>query len=274
MSNVWAVAMVRDEEDIVEATVRQMARQVDWLLVADNGSTDGTRGILDRLAVELDDRLIVVDDPDPAYYQSFKMTRLARVAVEHDATWVVPFDADEWWYCPHAARIADWLEGQAQKVTGVTADIYDHVVTELDNQRVGYPARMGWRRVDKLPLHKMAGRAAPGMVIEQGNHHVRFDGGATAAAARRGLVVRHFPYRSAEQLIRKVRNGAAAYAATEGLAPDAGAHWRKWGAYTDDQIRQVFADWYSRGNPRAPHTTSGGDVLEPLIFDPAPVSGP
>ena len=39
--------MVKDEADIVAATRRADAGQVDHVLVADNGSTDGTAAILD-----------------------------------------------------------------------------------------------------------------------------------------------------------------------------------------------------------------------------------
>lgn len=272
MTNVWAVSMVRDEEDVLEATVRNMAGQVDGLIVSDNGSVDGTRDLLARLGAELPVPLVVVDDPEPGYYQSAKMTGLARRAVtEFGATWVVPFDADEWWYCVQPMRIADWLESRVSaRTTGVTAAIYDHVATGEDNPAVGYPDRMPWRRQHRLPLHKMAGRGDPRMVVTQGNHHVRFDDGATVAQAQRGLEVRHFPYRCVAQLIRKVRNGAAAYAATVGLPEDAGAHWRKWGRFSDEQIKDVFLDWYFHPQPRSPRMTSGGDVLPPLVYDPAP----
>jgi hypothetical protein len=40
---VVAVSMVRDEEDIVGATVAHMRSQVDHVIVADNLSTDRTR---------------------------------------------------------------------------------------------------------------------------------------------------------------------------------------------------------------------------------------
>jgi len=100
-----AVTMVRDEADIVEATVRHMLTQVDVVIVADNRSVDGTREILEGLPVHL------LNDPERGYYQSEKMARLAHMArVEHGADWVVPFDADEWWYSPHG-RIGDVLEG-------------------------------------------------------------------------------------------------------------------------------------------------------------------
>lgn len=272
MSNVWGVSMMRDELDIVATTVPHMLTQVDRLIVADNLSSDGTGDYLDLLAEQVGpERLIVVSDPEPAYYQAEKMTKLARQAIEMGATWVVPFDADEWWYSPFHPRVADALEAMPSRVTGATADIYDHVATALDDTTQPPELRYGWRRVEKLPLHKMAGRAHPSLVVTQGNHHVRFDDGATSARAiEHRLVIRHFPYRSVGQFIQKVRNGAAAYAAAEGLALDAGAHWRKWGQYTDEELVAVFTDWYWRDNPRDRHVASNGDVLPPLIFDPAP----
>src|SRR5690242_16616279 len=99
-ATTFAVAMVKDEADIVADTVEATLREVDAMIVADNGSTDGTREILADLPVT------VIDDPDPAYYQSVKMTELAAQAADAGADWVLPIDADERWYSPHG-RIAD-----------------------------------------------------------------------------------------------------------------------------------------------------------------------
>jgi glycosyltransferase involved in cell wall biosynthesis len=251
---VVAVCMAKDEADIIGASVAHMLTQVDRVIVADNGSTDGTRAILDQLDVDL------LDDPDVAYLQSEKTTALAQIArSDHHADWIVPFDADEVWYSPFG-RIADVLEGIEPQWLVAAARLYDHVATAQDPDDPDPVGRIGWRRPDPVPLPKVACRWRDDLTIEQGNHGARYDGGATI---RDGLlVVRHFPYRSAEQFVRKARNGAAAYNATN-LPPEVGAHWRQYGAiaeaHGDDACADIFRTWFWSADPEQ----------DQLIFDTA-----
>ena len=267
MTCVAGVAMVRDEADIVEATVRQMARNVDFLIVADNRSADGTREILDELADELP--LTVVDDPDPGYHQSRKMSDLAHLAGRHGADWIVPFDADEWWYCTFGP-IKEHLAGIGDGMMLVTAELYDHVATGLDGTDRDPTVRLAWRRQQPLPLPKVACRYRHDLTVHQGNHGASYGGIIPASVPM--LVVRHFPYRSIEQFVRKVRNGAEAYRATS-LPADVGAHWRQWGDLLDQQgedaVVEIFRRWYWRADPRTPVTVSG-ETQPPLVLDPVP----
>lgn len=243
---VIAISMARDEADVIEETVGHMLTQVDRVIVADNGSTDGTRDILERLGVD------VVDDPDPAYFQSRKMTGLARAAARLGAEWIIPFDSDEVWYSPFG-RIADVLD-EFPAASVATAALYDHVATALDP--AGPPVSvMGWRRREAAPLPKVACRPVMPVTIHQGNHGA--DYGQTVENL---LVVRHYPYRSAEQMIRKARNGAGAYAATD-LPEDVGKHWRDYGRLSDEQIADTFRRWFWIPAPEADSS---------LIYDPAP----
>lgn len=263
----FGISMVKDEADIIEGTLRHMASEVDRLIVADNGSTDGTREILDRLAGELP--MDVVDDPDPAYYQSQKMTDLANLAYvdaysryREPAVWVVPFDADEiWWHA--AGRIADVLANVAElhpTVNVTFAELRNHFRTALDVDDPDPFRSMVWRQREAAPLGKVAIKWEPGAVIHQGNHGAHIPSGRVDLTV---LNVGHFPYRSAEQFVRKALNGAAAYRAAD-LPEDMGAHWRAYGQIHDlygrEALEGVFREHFWHLSP-----TDAG-----LVNDPAP----
>jgi hypothetical protein len=243
-ARVYAVTMVRDEADIVAATVGHMAAQVDRVIVADNGSADGTRDILAGLDC------VVIDDPERGYYQSRKMSALAEDAREMGAEWVVPFDADEVWTSPFGT-VGDALRAIGDDYLAAAAELHDHVPTGIDPDLTDPIARIRWRRQKPLGLPKVAARARPGLVIEQGNHGVNY--GFRPAYLPGQLTVCHFPYRSAEQFVRKARNGAEAYKATD-LPEEAGAHWRGYGRILEhdgeEACADIFRTWFWQPDPR------------------------
>lgn len=263
------VTMVRDEQDIIGHTVRHMLDEVDFVLVADNLSTDRTREILDEITNETF-RLVVVDDAEPGYFQSEKMTGLARRArLEMGADFIVPFDADEWWFSPYG-RIKDVLAEQAHGYV-FPAPTYDHVMTGLDDETEPNPIhRMEWRRDYPNKLPKTAFRWTPDAVIAQGNHDVYYTEQVPVVSGV--LAVHHYPMRSLDQLLRKVRNGAAAYKAGGDLIPNEfGAHWRQWGELLDahgpSAIEDILKTYYWREAPAEPLMLDG-EEQPPLVFDP------
>jgi len=64
--------------------------------VVDNGSTDGTREILENLKLDYD--ITIIDDLTPDHNQSVNMTMLTRLARKKGFDWVIENDADEFWY--------------------------------------------------------------------------------------------------------------------------------------------------------------------------------
>ena len=245
---IVAILMVRDEADVIGFTLAHLlAEGVDHVIVSDNGSTDDTPRIL-RLFAE-GGQVTVLDDPDPAYYQADKMTRLAHMAYGMGATWVVPCDADEVIYAPRGETLAEFLSYATADVIRITG--YDHIVTEHDDPAVANPfLRIAHRRAFCQPLPKVCFRAHPEAKLAMGNHDVEHPG-----TVGRGLELRHFQYRSLEQMTRKLRQGKQAYDATD-LPSTFGFHWREGGALDDQALAARWVDLTSE---------------EDLIHDPAPV---
>jgi hypothetical protein len=264
------ITMVRDEADIIEHVIRHMATQVDFLFVADNRSVDGTTDILERLQDELRIPMSIQYDDEVGYEQSRKMTALARWAhAETGCDWVVPFDADEIWYAGPDTTLSRFLD-QRRHLHVVEANLFDHVATALDDDTEANPiARLLWRRPYAAPLPKVAARFHDSMTIGMGNHDVSYS--FTPRVSPHRFAIRHFPYRSPGQVIRKIRNGAEAYAATD-LPEIYGAHWRGWGRVLDehgeDAIVELFRKWHWRENPGLSHQIDD-EVQPPLRFDPA-----
>lgn len=262
-----AVMLVRDEADIIEATLRHLREHADWVLVLDNNSTDGTREIIERLAAESAEAWLEVrDDPEIGYWQSRKMTAAAREMCARGFSWVLPCDADEIWHVgsPTNTRIGDWLNRVGLDVQIVKAELYDHVPTVADDDKKGTrlltpQERIGWRKRSPAHLPKVCVRLHPEIVIDAGNHSAHLPG---VALATNGLCIRHFSWRTPDQYLRKIRNGEEAYAATD-LPEGIGLHWRMFHGHTDQTIREHFERWFFSRNPRADET---------LIYDPAPLA--
>lgn len=253
------IMLVKDEIDIIEITLRHLLTQVDFVLVSDNISSDGTWDLLVELASTLP--IIVSRDESVGYWQSRKMTQLASKAHELGASFIVPCDADEFPFTPWK-RLGDLLQSLHPATMIVTADLYDYVATWNDPEDPNPVRRLRWRREMKAPLPKISCRYRPDLVIEAGNHGAKYDRSAITVESL--YQIRHFPYRSPEQMVKKVRNGAAAYAATD-LPSYTGAHWRGYGQILAEKgekaIHDIFYRWFYSENPEK----------DGLIYDPAPV---
>ena len=245
----FGIAMVKDECDVIEGTIRHLADEgMAGIVIADNGSTDGTREILDELAHDesLPCPLHVFDDPEIGYYQSRKVSALAEVAGGFGADWIVPFDADELWIAPD--RVAVTLERLPPFVRVVEASITHHFRTRFDVDDPDPFVSMEWHDPHVAHLVKVAFRHQPGVTVQQGNHGVVFADGPTQSVP--GLALRHFPVRSEDQFVKKSKNGSQAYAATD-LPESAGLHWREYGRHLavggEDALRQIYREhWFYR----------------------------
>lgn len=225
--SVWGVAMVRNEVDILEGTVSHLLGQgVDGVLIADNGSTDGTDELLRDLG---DPRVHLAFDREPAYFQATKMTELARAAAGAGADWIVPFDADERWF---------GMQGTlAQALRSCPSPIAVGTV----HNTFPTPAGDGWRLdISPARLQKVAFRWHPLARLHHGNHAV-FRPGQPVEHLR----ILHAPWRSYEQFEGKIRAGARAIDLAKGQrrSKDVGGdHWRDLALLDDAELRTAWKD--------------------------------
>lgn len=254
--SVWAVTMVRDELDVIPSVLDHLLEQgVDGIIVADNMSQDGTWEYLKSRA-DREPRLHVGRDTMFAYKQALKMTRLAELATRAGADWIVPFDADEYWFAPEG-ELASWLRQRDADV--VEADWYDMVLSS------GLPITSESAfLMDSTPseLRKVAFRSLPAATLGIGNHTVRRLGDRSVER----LKVAHARWRSFEQISRKVRQGAAAMAATG--RTDYGTHWSQAAALEDDEIERMWADLLAGHPVEALHWSVRGPMrhIQPLTW--------
>lgn len=267
-----AIMLVKDERDVIGHTIYHLLMEgCERVIVKDNLSTDGTRSILEGLQEATAGQVLVLSDDQLAYYQSEKTTGLLQFAQRLGYTWVIPCDADEIWHS-HYGTLAEVIAAHDRDFDVIPAELYDHISTSSDPADADPFRRLGYHFREPGALPKVAVRTRLDMVIEQGNHgarHVARPGYSQGPLRWRegpGLTIRHFSWRSPEQYLRKITNGARAYAATK-LPDDVGAHWRMFGSPDDEgfaeRVTEHFYEWFYVEDPE-------GD--ERLIFDPAPVA--
>lgn len=263
------MSIVRDEVDIIAQQLRHVAAQgVDGILVVDRMSTDGTEVILDE--IDLPCRLVIEQWYEDAWWQGRRMTEACNQAVELGAEWIIPFDADELFYHPDGRPLADVLAAAPGDAVG--ARLTHHFCTGQDlprMQRIDAEhsvertpfETMQFRKREASNLPKSIVRWRRGMVMWEGNHGVA---GVANRPLDLGIEVRHFPYRSEEQTIRKIVSGSRALALTT-LPSYVGEHWRAMGAAYDEHGEDAIRAWYREGlyylNPY--------DDAAGLVFDPA-----
>lgn len=245
---VWAIAMVKNESDIIDSTVRHLLEQgVENFLVMDNGSDDDTLEILRGLEQEIPGFHVGIDS-EPAHYQGAKMTALADAVRRAGATWVIPFDADEYWYGVDATLVEVLSRTRASVVEALIHNVY--------------PATDGGWQVDDQPQHlsKVAFRAHPFATMGEGNHDV-----ARPGAWSTQLRILHVSWRSYAQFSRKLRGGAEALELTD-LPDSMGGHWRLGGRLGDSQLREQWGRLAQGALPELGWTPRGSLRRMPAVW--------
>jgi hypothetical protein len=228
-----AVAMVKNEADIIEAFVRHNLGFVDRLVIIDHASGDGTPAILQSLRDE-GLPITVLTDPATRFDQAGRVGQTIRDGLQrYDADYAFALDADEFILATSRDALEAALAASSADVCALPWAIY---VPPLSPAEDTNPLRRVTLRVDAPAVHAKAvvGRAfatQPDRYLSAGNHWVMTAGDLEIPPAPlAGCELAHLPFRSPEQLLAKVLIGWLGYRLAAG--PDAlhgriNWHWRE-----------------------------------------------
>jgi glycosyltransferase involved in cell wall biosynthesis len=220
--------LVRDEEDIVRENLDfHLAQGVERVIVTDNGSEDRTLEILRSYEARGLVRLLL--EPTDDYSQGRWVTRMARMAAEEGADWVINSDADEFWW-PRAGTLRSTFEGFGDQVGIVVAHRTNFVPSAEDGrpfwERMTLRERESLNPLGKPLPPKVAHRAHPEITVVQGNHRV--EGAELGERLDDGSIeILHFPMRTYTQFENKIVKGGRAYARNRELPERTGRTWRR-----------------------------------------------
>lgn len=211
--------LCRNEVDIIEANIRTHAKLgVDAFAIMDNGSTDGTRELLESLSREFD--LTIIDQPEQTYQQAKWMLQLAHYARDKlGAQWVISNDADEFWL-PESGDIKSLLSMRDSVVTVARSNMILDERALSDNYqftqarwRVNYPifyqkqAQLGDANLSMLlaPISPKVIVNPYGLIkLSGGNHRAKHWFKLATKRDLPTLRVYHFPIRSWQQFEQNI----------------------------------------------------------------------
>ncbi|CAG0971116.1 hypothetical protein BURK1_01228 [Burkholderiales bacterium] len=211
---IGGVTVVRDEEDILEASIRHNLGVLSALTVVDHGSSDATPSILDALVRE-GLPIEVVRDDSIGYLQSRITTEQVRRTLAAGADLCIPIDADEFLRIrsreAFERAVADADPARHLVMPWVhflpDLDLQGDIVSRLRRARRTPTDAHGMRKV--VVRHRLL--ETPGAVVGIGNHevvppsgmagdrHVLLDGDVVSMA--------HVPVRGVAQYTAKMTVG-------------------------------------------------------------------
>jgi hypothetical protein len=262
--------LVRNEADMIETNLDyHLAQGVDFVIVTDHGSSDGTGELLRRY--EQAGVVTVLHEEGEEHHQSVRVTRMARLALNrHCADWVIHNDADEFWWP---------LSGSLRDVFASIPAEYGQIEVQRRNFLPGpegldpFYSRLVYRDTQSLNLSgrvlepKVAHRAHPNVVVAPGNHWIS---GAELRPAPAGelLEIFHFPMRSYDQFERKVIQTGIGYEKLEHRSFEVGRDQLKLlQVYRENALRQYYEEALLDDAARRRGLEDGSIVLDRRLED-------
>lgn len=256
-----AVAMVRNEADVIRSFAAHLLALFDEIVIVDHRSDDGTSAYLEELA-RRNHRVEILTLEEPSYIQSVTMTHVVRDRPQlRSADWVFLLDADE--FLPFADRAAfeaalsrfDSCPVVAMRWRNLIPGRYWKGEVRFSDGASFLipPAPSPFRKVAFQPARVPLDRIA----VAQGNHGlVETLNGVELPVFDADFPLLHLPVRSSDQILLKLNQGVLAYQKI-GRQRDAaqGTHWYQMkeateGAALSPDHLNAMAERYSEDKPK------------------------
>jgi hypothetical protein len=204
--------LVRDEEDILRENIEYHKSQgVDYFIVTDNASVDGTTKILKEYE---EDGILTYIRENGNYNQSKWVTSMARIAYKKfNADWVINNDADEFWW-PNNGDLKSTLERIPKRYTVVRAKRHNFLLSSRKTSEPFYKRMVYRRKISLNPIGKplppkVCQRGLPNIEVGAGSHGIKKPVGLEIIDG--DMEIFHYPIRNYNQLRNKVINIGSGY---------------------------------------------------------------
>ena len=217
MVRIVALIAARDEADIIGPVLGDLVRQGIGVHLVDDASTDGTAEVAVAAAGA---GLVGLERFEPDDSPTFSLRRIIarkqELAAELDADWFINHDADEFREGPFPGLD---LRGSIEVVDRLGFDAVDFEVLsfwplageeaasgEDPRPRLHHYQRQGG--FNKLQIRCWRRRSGPLDLVSSAGHEAVFPGREVFPVR---FLLRHYPFRSAAQAMRKLRDRRARY---------------------------------------------------------------
>lgn len=208
---IISITQVKNESDIIESFIRYQLNIVDEMIILDNGSSDETVTIINKLIKEKLS-ITLIKDNNPYYTQDIKMTQLLYKAVKDFAADIIlPLDVDEFIITTNGKNPRSLLES-------LNSDNYylvkwiTYIPTSTDDYNIKFiPQRITHIRDESFEEYFKV--IIPKQMVTQfnakismGNHDLIIQTIDKKKLMKKesNLRLAHFPLRSKEQCISKI----------------------------------------------------------------------
>lgn len=245
--------LVKNEADIIIDNIfYHYAQGVDFIIVTDNGSTDGTLELL----VALDKAGVVkLLERGPEYYQEKYVNEMGRLAKDkYGATILIHSDGDEFWTSLNGKNLKTTFTKSKQEALSVywqhvlpTPAYIDQIFPQAEMNVVTKPIISDDLEKETINKSIFVFKYPPKVIFSIKNsfhevmkgNHMLIDG--TDSPDTNSIFIYHFAFRSSEQFKKKVITAGKAFEVIKTAPKTAWYHKRWYQAYKKGKIAQEIA---------------------------------